>query len=253
MSFAIAQDLSTYESALDTFEGIIRSESRFKRMPRQADPKVAPLLDNLTDARRHLMMEKYESDDFPKLLKNCTRANGILLEYALFTMNRDPGIKSAVAAGEDSREFADLIDRSFSSFQPEMGRLESFVVLCTARVITLADESPIKNAPAGRALDSYHKTIYYLRRSAYKIYMGTLRRMTNSSLPQDYRMRVAAALSTSAVRYSAIFTPEIRNEIARLCEQRSVDLSDELRPYVKEIVEQMSSNSCEGLCGYGKS
>jgi hypothetical protein len=247
-SSATARDLSQYNAALTAFEDLLRIEAKKHQVPRQTDPKAAALLDTLTDAGRHLEATDYDFGDLAKLIKTCARTHIILVEYIMFTMRDEPTFESLVR-DNNTREIEILVDKSFNTFQPEMGRLEVFLLLCNGKAISLANDfssNPLK----GQALEYFRRGIELFRESTFKVYAASSRRILNTALPMDYRLKLASALSITAPTYSLILTPELQDEILRRLKQGGDALHDEMKAQIDEIVERMSSVSCIRLCSY---
>jgi hypothetical protein len=247
-SSAIAHELSTYNAALGAFEDLLKVEAKKGQLPRQTDPTAAPLLDTLTDTTRYVVKAEYDSGDFPDLLRTCTRTSSMLLQYVMFAIRDDPNLESIVRE-QNTRAFEELMDKSFGAFQPEMGRLEIFVLLCNGKVVSLANGFS-KNPLGGQALESFKKSMSLFRRSTHKVYIGSVRRALNTTLPTDYRAKLLTALNSAAPQHSSIFTPELREEVVRRLRQGDEALPNEMKAQASEIATRMASLSCEGLCSY---
>lgn len=243
-----AHNFLTYNSAISAFEDLIKAEAKKNAMPRQTDQEAAVLLNKLTDTETHIDAIDYESGDFADLLKSCTRAHNILLEYIFFAIRDEPTLETVVR-DKNTRELELLMDRAFSAYQPEMGRLEVFVLRCNGKFISLANEFSA-NPLQGRALESFKKATGFMRDSTYKVYTGSIRRALNAALPIDYRTKLVAALLSSAPNYLLIFTPELREETIRHLKQWGDALDGEMKAKIDKIAEEMTRLSCTRLCSY---
>lgn len=244
--YAAAQDLSGYNTALGEFENLIKSEAKRNNIPRQTDPRVAELLIQLTDSAVHAEKTVYPSGEFAQVIKACARTQGLLLEYIMFAIRDDPTLQNLVRE-KDAKGLDLLMDKGFGAFQPEMGRLESLVLLCNAKAITLTNEFS-NNPLSGQALQSFKKGVDFMRRSNYKIYAGSVRRALNAALPADYRQQLMSVLSSAAPKYALILPPELRDDVVRQVKEGGDALPKDMKALAEEIVTKLSATNCVQLC-----